>query len=117
MVRRLVVGLQIVVGSGVLIAVLAIFVFPTTTFLQQRGEIDEAQHQLDVLQAENERLTERTKDLKDLDEVERVAREKYGMVMPGEEAYAIVAEEPEQDSDAATAPAPVVTTTTTKPSG
>ena len=74
----------------VLIGVLFVAVFPTRTWLAQRSESEAATEQLQVLDAENTRLAARVKALQSDDEIERLAREQYNLVRPGEEAYALL---------------------------
>jgi cell division protein FtsB len=76
--------------SVVAIGVLFVGVFPTRALLTQRGDIAEAQHELDVIAAANAELEARIEALRTNAEIERLAREKYGLVRPGEEAYAIL---------------------------
>ena len=65
-------------------------VFPTRTYLAQRSATQGAQEQLNVLRDQNGALEERTRLLHDDAEIERLAREQYNLVRPGEEAYAIL---------------------------
>jgi cell division protein FtsB len=76
--------------SVTLIGLLFIGVYPTRTYLSQRSSLARAEHQLDVLQTENAKLDERVKALDTDAEIERIAREQYNYVLPGEEAYAIL---------------------------
>jgi cell division protein FtsB len=71
------------------LAVLLVGVFPTRTYLAQRRAAAEAQEKLDVLETENELLASRVEQRDTDAEIERLAREQYGLVRPGEEAYAI----------------------------
>jgi cell division protein FtsB len=86
----------------VLIGVLFVAVFPTRTWWTQRSETVGAVEQLQVLEQENQRLEQRVHALQSDDEIERLAREQYNLVRPGEEAYALL-------------PAPNSTTATTTP--
>jgi cell division protein FtsB len=90
------------VASLLLVGFLFAFVFPTRTWLQQRSRTDEAREQLSMLERETAELRREADRLRSREEVERVAREQYGLVMPGEQAWAVV-------------PAPSTTTTTTTP--
>jgi cell division protein FtsB len=74
----------------VLIGLLFVGVFPTRTWLAQRKESAAATEQLHVLNTENTRLAARVKALQSDDEIERLAREQYNLVKPGEEAYALL---------------------------
>ena len=83
-----------VVVTVLFLGVLFVFVFPTRTYLSQRATIARAEEQLDVLQHENDMLEERIGDLNTDAEIERIAREQYNLVRPGEEAYAILPSAP-----------------------
>ena len=92
-------------GSVVLVGVLFIGVFPTRTYLAQRASISRAEEQLAVLGEQNAALQARAKELQSNAEIERLAREQYNLVKPGEEAYAVlpppVADQPAADAPAA----------------
>jgi cell division protein FtsB len=77
----------------VVVAVLFVGVFPTRTFLNQRAAVARAEEQLEVLTAENERLNDRVDALETPEEIERMAREQFELVMPGERPYVVVAPE------------------------
>jgi cell division protein FtsL len=74
----------------VLVGLLFAFVYPTRTFLDQRDETNKARSQLEVLQSENARLSRESKRLSTDSEIERLAREKYGLVKPGEKPFVIL---------------------------
>jgi len=74
----------------VLVGLLFAFVYPTRTFLDQRAETNKAQARLEVLQTENARLDRESKRLSTDSEIERLAREKYGLVKPGERPFVIL---------------------------
>ncbi len=78
------------VGGAALCAVLAFAVFPTSTFLDQRANTTESEQRLAVLRAQNEAYKERIERLRTKEEIERLAREQYNLVFPGEEAYAVL---------------------------
>ncbi len=65
-------------------------VFPTASFLSQRRQIADAREELTVLDQQNKVLADQAAKLKDDDEIERLAREQYNLVKPGEEAYALL---------------------------
>ena len=73
-----------------LVLVLFTAVFPTRTFLAQRSATASAQEQLSVLREQSAALEARAEQLQDDVEIERLAREHYNLVMPGEEAYAML---------------------------
>jgi len=82
--------LGLVIGSIALAAVLFLFVLPTRTYLAQRQSLAAAETRLKVFNDQNASLTAQAKQLQTNAEVERLAREQYGLVMPGEKAYVIV---------------------------
>jgi cell division protein FtsL len=74
----------------VLVGLLFAFVYPTRTFLDQRNETNKARAQLEVLQTENARLVRESKRLSTDSEIERLARQKYGLVRLGERPFVIL---------------------------
>ena len=84
----------VVVVSVVAIGVLFVAVFPTRTWLAQRRDLIATEQRLDVLATENAELTSRVQRLNTDAEIERLAREQYNLVRPGEEAYAILPSAP-----------------------
>jgi len=78
------------VVSVVLVGMLFLFVFPTRTYLGQRRGLDSARTRVEVLSEKNQELAARVKRLNTDAEIERIAREQYNLVRPGEEAYAIL---------------------------
>jgi cell division protein FtsB len=83
-----------------LVGFLFVFVYPTRTFLQQRSQKNAAERQLEVLHQQTKMLQDQTKKLTTDAEVERLARERFGMIRPGETPYAPI-------------PVPMTTTPTT----
>jgi cell division protein FtsB len=96
---------RIAVASLALVAMMFLFVFPTRSYLAQKRQIGKAAHAVEVLEAQNEVLARQASRLQTRSEIERLAREQFNMVMPGEQAYNVV-ETPGSSSD---------TTTTTVP--
>ena len=78
------------VGSVALVAALLLGVLPTRSWLDQRDRIQAEEAKLQVLTRENQRLASRVQELHTDAEIERLAREQYNLVRPGEEAYAIL---------------------------
>jgi len=72
------------------VGVLFLFVFPARTYLDQRRSLSATEARLRVLGAQNASLQTRVARLHDDAEIERLARKQYGLVKPGEEAYAIL---------------------------
>lgn len=83
-----------VVASVVLVGVLFVAVFPSRTYLAQQRSIATAEERVAVLSVENDRLAARVQRLNTDGEIERLAREQYNLVRPGEEAYAILPSRP-----------------------
>ncbi len=92
------------VAAVVVIGFLFLAVFPTRTYLAQRDATEDARARLALLDQENAALERRAADLRSDAEIERLARERYNLVRPGEEAFAVLPP-----------PAPPTTTTTTVP--
>jgi cell division protein FtsB len=90
------------VAAIVLVAVLVLFVFPTRTYLDQRHQLAVASQRLQVLNGQTAQLSQRIDKLHTDAEIERIAREQYHLVKPGEQAFAIL-------------PAPTPTTTAPPP--
>ena len=79
------------VGGGVaLVAVLFLAVFPARTYLDQHRQRQQVAAELKATEAKNKALEQRVQSLNTDSEVERLAREQYNLVRPGEEAYAIL---------------------------
>ena len=77
-----------------LVAALFAFVYPTRTFLHQRRELNGAERQLQVLHDTTKSLQHDSERLQSDAEVERRAREDYGLVRPGETPYVLVPSPP-----------------------
>ena len=73
-----------------LIAFLFAFVYPTRTFLRQREQISAAERRLEELQHQTGRLERENAKLNTPAEIERIAREQYGMARPGETPYVLL---------------------------
>jgi cell division protein FtsB len=92
----------VVVAALAFIGVLALGVFPTKAWLDQRHLHTALVAQEAALTAENRALQDRADQLRSDAEIERLARE-YNLVKPGEEQYFIL---PRPGSTPAAAPAP-----------
>jgi cell division protein FtsB len=82
-----------------LVAVALVFsnVFPFRQILAQQELVEQKEQTLAVLQAENARLTAAADYLQTDQGVEKIAREDFGYVQPGEVAYVVVA--PPEDAE------------------
>lgn len=85
--RRTVRIVLVVVGLGALVF---LFVLPGRTWLQQSRTMSVTEHRLAVLRAENAALTRRAAQLQNPAYVEQIARQQYGLIKPGEQAYGIL---------------------------
>ena len=81
---------RIAVASVVFVGFVFGAVFPTRTYLAQRREIAAAAERLELFRAQNGELEAAVERLQRDDEIERLARSRYNLVRPGEEAYAIL---------------------------
>lgn len=86
------------------VAILFLFVFPTRSYLAQRHQVANSRHDVNVLKQQNDELAQEAARLKSKSEIERLAREQYHYVYPGEQPYTVIP-----------APANGSTTTTTAP--
>lgn len=89
---------RVVVPTLALVCVLIVLgyaVFPTRTWLDQRSTIADREATAASLEAENAELAARFTLLGTDAEIERLARIDHGLVMPGEEAFAILPASPE----------------------
>jgi cell division protein FtsB len=102
--------LRLAVASLVLIGALFLFVFPTSAVWNQRGQLRDAQERLSVLKQQNDKLEAQSKRVLSNDEIERLARDQFNMVRPGEQAWAIV-----PGATTTTTPPPTTATTTPAP--
>jgi cell division protein FtsB len=66
-------------------------ILPFRQLVAQQHQIDRAGSQLEALTNENERLENEIAALQTDGEVERIARDQYGLVRPGEVGYVVVA--------------------------
>jgi cell division protein FtsL len=68
-------------------------VFPFRQIIAQQRSVDLAEAQLDALVQENRKLEQEIAALHSAEEVERLAREHFGLVMPGDIAYVAIVPE------------------------
>ncbi len=65
-------------------------IFPFRQILAQERAVDLATIQLEAIQSENERLEAEIVALQTPEEIERLARQQFGLVHPGEVGYVVV---------------------------
>lgn len=85
---------RIVVASVVFIGILFGAVYPTRTYFAQQRDLRAAEHRLELFRQQNGRLEAEAERLQSDEEIERIARARFNLVKPGEEAYAIVSVPP-----------------------
>ena len=111
---------RIVVAFVIFIGILFGAVYPTRTYLAQQRDLRAAHQKLALFKQQNAHLEAEAKRLQSDDEIERIARARFNLVKPGEEAYAIVPVPPKPGdpaSQAAAASAPPATPAGQRSSG
>ena len=83
-------GAWLVVAVLALVGVLFLAGFPGRAYIDQRRERREMAAQVRSLEAENRTLADREALLQTDAEIERLARQHYNLVRPGEEVFAII---------------------------
>jgi cell division protein FtsB len=74
----------------VVVGIMFMFLWPVRTWLEQSRAMSAAQRREAVLSQENALLRNRITQLKSTAYVEQIARQQYGLVMPGEKAFGIL---------------------------
>jgi cell division protein FtsB len=86
-VRRALRALLLAVTIG---GIVFLFVLPGRIWLSQGRAASTAQRQEAALSAENAALAKRVAQLQSTSYIEQLARQQYGLVKPGEQAYGIL---------------------------
>jgi cell division protein FtsB len=76
--------------AAVLGAVVMLGIIPTRTYLEKRDDVAAAEARLQQLNDSNDKAQRHVDALKSDAEIEKIAREQYGLVKPGEEAYHVL---------------------------
>jgi len=66
-------------------------------YRERKREVAQLQHQLATLKKENERLKKQRDALFTDEEIEKLARERFGLVKPGEKAYVVIMNDREEN--------------------
>jgi cell division protein FtsB len=82
--RRLL-ALTLVVVLG-----LVVLAGPVLGYTAERDDVAAQREELARIQAENERLDARLSSIRDPAQIERIARDEYGLVAVGEESYVVL---------------------------
>ncbi|CAN5760343.1 hypothetical protein BH23ACT2_BH23ACT2_01120 [soil metagenome] len=77
-------------AAVLLVGVLFVAAFPTSTYLTQRAAISDAEAELAEVREERERMEREADRLTTRPEIEKRARQELGYKMPGEETYNIL---------------------------
>jgi cell division protein FtsB len=80
----------VVTAAVAILVALAVWVFPTKTWLSQRHETASAANKLTVLQQQASALEQQVLALDTDAEIEKVARERYNLIRPGEKAFVML---------------------------
>jgi len=103
---------RVLIGAMAIVALLFVFVFPARTLLAQRQQTEKQKQTLELLHQQSRKLAEESRRLQNNAEVERMAREQYGFVYPGEHPFVVVPPSttsppaPTSSAPATTRPAP-----------
>jgi cell division protein FtsB len=103
-------AVRLLIVAVVGMALVLLFVLPGRTMLAQHHSLSVAERQLTALNVENAKLRQEAKALQSTADIERIAREDYGLVMPGQQAYAVI---PATANSVTTTTTPVGAPTTT----
>jgi len=107
--RRLLGDLPLVVLLvGALVLGLLVLAAPLENHVAAGQRVALLEQQAAMLEAENERLAQRLRDLEDETTVELLAREQQGLVRPGEVPYVLIPPPVERPRVLPAAPAPIV---------
>ncbi len=82
--------LAILLAAVALVGVLFLFVLPGRAYLAQRRTLTAAETRVSVLAKANSQLNDQITKLQTDAEVERLARERYGLIKPGDTPYAVL---------------------------
>jgi hypothetical protein len=77
-------------GAVVASAVVLFAWFPASSLLTQRTDLSATQAQLASLHAQDQALAQEKKNLSDVNEIGRIARQQYQLVSPGQQAYQVL---------------------------
>ncbi|HXW80630.1 MAG TPA: septum formation initiator family protein [Acidimicrobiales bacterium] len=67
-----------------------LFIFPARTYLAQKQDIAVQERTIAALKAEDSKLTGESRALQGAPTIEQIAREGYGLVKPGQQAFMVV---------------------------
>jgi cell division protein FtsB len=82
--------LLLLVGSVLFSAVVLFAWFPASSLLSAHSDLKATRAQLASLHAQDAALAQEQKNLTNSNEIERIAREQYQLVSPGQQAYEVL---------------------------
>ena len=91
---------MVFVALIVSVGLIAAGVLPVQQYLERETQVRDAQAELDRLVADNQVLSDEAAALLTEQEIERIAREQYGFVRPGEIGYVVITPEPDPSAAA-----------------
>jgi len=77
-------------ATAVFAAFISLGVLPARTYLEKKEAVATAEADLAALRARNDKAQAHVDALKSDAEIERIAREEYGLVKPGDEKYQVL---------------------------
>ena len=77
-------------GTVAVVVVILLFLFPVHTLIAQHNQSSADQRRLKGLSQENKQLNNQAALLQTPGEIQRIARSQYGLVKPGQRAFAIL---------------------------
>jgi cell division protein FtsB len=80
----------LVVAAVAAVGLAFLWLLPARVWLSQRHQLSTAERSIQVLSAQNQKLADRARELGTDAEIERLAREQYGLVKPGEQALEVL---------------------------
>lgn len=85
-------GVSLVIGviGLIMVGVLLLAVLPTRAWFSQRRQLAASEQRLAVLKAENRKLADQLAALQNPAEVQRVARDQFNLVKPGEQVINVL---------------------------
>jgi cell division protein FtsB len=96
-------GVKVALVLLVLGGAMYLFVFPARTYLAQKQGIAAEARTVAVLKAEDSKLTSESSALQDNATIEQIARQEYGLVKQGQQAFMVL---PSPSRPQPTAPPP-----------
>lgn len=71
------------------VATMFIYVYPIRGYYAQSQSEKQERHRLEILKIANKKMSQERKSLSSDAEIERIAREQYHLIKPGEEGYIV----------------------------